>query len=635
MSGRQQRAASAHASLAWKVDTDALKELRETERTHKSSKSDVRKAAAAAKKEAMKEAKLAAVAAATIGVLEPKHYTDMATIRRLQGKYSEDQLDWCRRRLPAAMLLQGWEVLPEDAGANFSSYNEGHFMYAFTGDVAGKGGNVPYFTGTPDVFAWWEARLLARSAKAAGAPPPLPKYLRGSVRYAEGDGEEAFPVEALGLRLWRCAKSRTRTTGLQGVISKSEGLGIVFKAKHDATELGTFATAVEAAHAFAAHMAVRGATLGPADDPTSLPSVSRDAPKPKRPAQPDSLPNVAKRPKTSTKRAKRAAGGGSGRNVGFSGVPYAAGAGGGHDAVLRACGCSGGGVSAAPGAAMGVQRGAPMAAPTRAPMGASVSAPRMAPMPASMAASAGRPRGAPMAASMGLAGRVAPMAALYRLVQQPDRAAMAEPMDALMPASVGAPTVGVAVAAAMGAATAATAVGAVSPVHSEASSGSVADAALDAVHHLAFPVALAGARAGIHEAAVACGSAATACAPRAAASVPELPDWGGPAHAGASGGGGESGASRVGAAEEGGAEGGAEEDEAEGWEEGWMGDGMDGAVGGALGGLEGGAEGGAEGWVEDGAEGAFFVVAMADSDDDEDSPPGLSGSSGASPPAGI
>lgn len=348
MSDRQPRAASARASLAWKVDKEALAKLRDSERTHKSSKNDARKAAVLAKIEAKKEAKLAAVAAATIGDLEPSNYTDMATIRRLKGKYSLDQLDWCARRLPAGMLMQGWEVLPEDAGGNFSSYNEGHFMYAFTGEVAGKGGNVPYFTGTTDAIAWWEAWLLARSAEAGGAPPPLPRYLKDSVVYAEGDEAEPCPVEALGLRLWRCAKSRTRTTGLQGVTCKTEGDGTIFIAKHDSTHLGTFATAVEAAYAFAAHLAVRGAVLGPGDDPNTLPVVSRDAPKPKRPPQPESLPNVAKRPKASPKRSKPAAAVTSHvlLSAGGPGAPYAAETDDVHAAVLRACGCTCGAPSA-------------------------------------------------------------------------------------------------------------------------------------------------------------------------------------------------------------------------------------------------------------------------------------------------
>lgn len=303
MSQRQPRAASARASLAWKVDKCALQELKQQERDDVFSLKNAKKLAVLAKKEAQKVAKKAAVEAATIGEHEPSGYTEIATLRRLESKYTPEILDYCARRLPAALLLHGWKVLPHDAGGNSSSYSEGHFMYVFTGDAVGKGGNVPFFTGTDSVFAWWEARLLAQSKRAAvGVAPPLPRYLKGKVVYGDDPADEQpTPVEALNLRLWRCQKTRTRPEGFQGVMRKTEGNGFFYVVKHDATYLGSFASAVEAAHAFAAHLAARGAILGPDDDPTALPCLSKDPAKPKRPAQPMCLPNVAKRPKVKPK----------------------------------------------------------------------------------------------------------------------------------------------------------------------------------------------------------------------------------------------------------------------------------------------------------------------------------------------
>jgi len=180
----------------------------------------------------------------------------MVRLRQLQKKYSSDQQAWCNRRLPLGLLELGWMVLPEDAGMNFSSYGEAHYMYAFTGSGITKKGRrtVPYFSSRAEALQWWEERLHVT---------PIRDRLRAAEHRFGGsvvlDESGTLAVEVAGVPLQlaasRTGSARRISTPYQGVAVKLEegGSSPVYVAKHENVYLGTFGSEIEAAYAVGLH----------------------------------------------------------------------------------------------------------------------------------------------------------------------------------------------------------------------------------------------------------------------------------------------------------------------------------------------------------------------------------------------
>ena len=154
--------------------------------------------------------------------VHPKAYTDMPTLRKLANKYSAEQVEWCNRRFPQALRDLGWQVLPEDAGQNYSSYGEAHYMYAFAGQGIAKRGKhtLPYFSSKDDALAWWEQRLHDEARADSSAPLSSLQRLKPLVRDANG-----VIVEAGGDRLQLQTSNTRKATGYVGVTEKAEARG--------------------------------------------------------------------------------------------------------------------------------------------------------------------------------------------------------------------------------------------------------------------------------------------------------------------------------------------------------------------------------------------------------------------------
>jgi len=154
--------------------------------------------------------------------VHPKAYTDMPTLRKLANKYSAEQVEWCNRRFPQALRDLGWQVLPEDAGSNYSSYGEAHYMYAFSGQGIAKKGKhtLPYFSSKEDALLWWEQRLHDLARADASAPLTSLQRLKPLVRDANG-----VIVEAGGDRLQLQPSNTRKATGYVGVTEKAEAKG--------------------------------------------------------------------------------------------------------------------------------------------------------------------------------------------------------------------------------------------------------------------------------------------------------------------------------------------------------------------------------------------------------------------------
>ena len=154
--------------------------------------------------------------------VHPKAYTDMPTLRKLANKYSAEQVEWCNRRFPQALRDLGWQVLPEDAGSNYSSYGEAHYMYAFSGQGIAKKGKhtLPYFSSKEDALAWWEQRLHDLARADSSAPLTSLQRLKPLVRDANG-----VIVEAGGDRLQLQPSNTRKATGYVGVTEKAEAKG--------------------------------------------------------------------------------------------------------------------------------------------------------------------------------------------------------------------------------------------------------------------------------------------------------------------------------------------------------------------------------------------------------------------------
>ncbi|KAL3917582.1 MAG: hypothetical protein SGPRY_006351 [Prymnesium sp.] len=243
---RERRASSSRAHMAWRAPPPASPPQRG------SLELDQSKAATRAR----------GLAASTDRV-GPKGYTSVRVLRALRLKYSSEQLGWCRRRLPEAMQLLGWVVLPEDArGTNMSSYGECHYMYAFVGKGISKvGKKVPFFGSKERAIEWYEQWLL----EVAHREP-----LFADVDY----NSSSLAVRAQGLRLWH-RHDRRRGLTYRGVTSKLVSCdgqsALVHVAKDEREYLGTFAHAVDAAVAYAKHLASNGVVLGESESQTKDP----------------------------------------------------------------------------------------------------------------------------------------------------------------------------------------------------------------------------------------------------------------------------------------------------------------------------------------------------------------------------
>lgn len=212
--------------------------------------------------------------------VNPKAHTDMLTLRKLRAKYSVDQLEWCNRRFPLALRELGWQVLPEDAGHNYSSYGEAHYMYAYAGQGIQKRGKscVPYFGAREEAIEWWE-QFLHDAALTDGRAPltTLAKRHAPLVR-----NESGVIMEAGGMRLQLQASNTRKATGYVGVTEKVANSGglrtSVFVAKDVGEYLGSFGTAVEAARAYSQHMLAqaRGAVVATAP-PAAATTAAKEA----------------------------------------------------------------------------------------------------------------------------------------------------------------------------------------------------------------------------------------------------------------------------------------------------------------------------------------------------------------------
>tara|TARA_B100000524_G_scaffold300526_1_gene175202 strand:- start:135 stop:1292 length:1158 start_codon:yes stop_codon:yes gene_type:complete len=196
------------------------------------------------------KSKSAARAAHSHGGIAPKGLTGLAALRKTQSKYTLEQLQYCGRLLPEAMLEQGWLVLPEDAGGHASSSTHNHYMYAFAGEGINqkKGDAVPFFSSRTDALAWWEARLLDGACTQTGASSGE-SSIDGAVRNDQG-----VIVEANGWKLWLApTQTSTRRPRLyESVTEKTTGgRGSIFVANENGEHLGAFPTAVHAAIAVA------------------------------------------------------------------------------------------------------------------------------------------------------------------------------------------------------------------------------------------------------------------------------------------------------------------------------------------------------------------------------------------------
>lgn len=225
--------------------------------------------------------------------VNPKSYTDMATLRKLRAKYSVDQLEWCNRRFPLALRELGWQVLPEDAGHNYSSYGEAHYMYAYAGQGIQKRGKhcVPFFGARDEAIEWWEQFL--HDAARADARAPLTTLAKRHAPLVRN--ESGVVMEAGGLRLQLQASNTRKATGYVGVTEKVASGGgqrtSIFVAKDVGEYLGSFGTAVEAARAYSQHMLAqaRGAVVA-----TVPPASAATAPKKASPARVDRAASTSK-----------------------------------------------------------------------------------------------------------------------------------------------------------------------------------------------------------------------------------------------------------------------------------------------------------------------------------------------------
>lgn len=225
--------------------------------------------------------------------VHPKAYTDMPTLRKLGAKYSAEQIEWCSRRFPQALRDLGWQVLPEDAGHNYSSYGEAHYMYAFAGQGIAKKGKhcVPYFSSRDDALTWWEQRLHDQARADSSAPLAALQRLKPLVQDANG-----VIVEAGGVRLQVQASNTRKATGYVGVTEKVETAGgkrtSVFVAKSVGEYLGAFGTAAEAARAYAQYMLSQARDAAKLAAPP-LPPVAAAAAPPALPAPKRKTPAAA------------------------------------------------------------------------------------------------------------------------------------------------------------------------------------------------------------------------------------------------------------------------------------------------------------------------------------------------------